>query len=157
MAEALARRIAPEGMEIASAGYNPSGEINPLAIEVMREIGLDISGAKSASFSEFKAEELDVVITLCADASDECALALPGHPTQVDWRIDDPVAGELATFRKIRDQVAGLVENLFERGYLKALTWANKKANLILNSLSEGIIVHDINRRISYLDRKSVV
>jgi PAS domain S-box-containing protein len=152
MAEALARRIAPEGMEIASAGYNPSGEINPLAIEVMREIGLDISGAKSASFSEFKAEELDVVITLCADASDECALALPGHPTQVDWRIDDPVAGELATFRKIRDQVAGLVENLFERGYLKALTWANKKANLILNSLSEGIIVHDINRRISYFN-----
>ena len=158
MAEGFARALAPDGVVIVSAGTQPAENLHPLACKVMAEAGVDISAQATKGFSELPLGAIDVVVTLCSSAAKECSLMLPGHPTQVDWNLPDPAAArgteseKLAVFRKTRDKIKQLVDDLFDHGYLKALTWANNKASLILNSLSEGIIAHDMDRHIVFFN-----
>lgn len=158
MAEGFAKVRAPEGVKVLSAGTRPAKEVHPMAIEVMAEVGIDISRQFLKAFSDLRVHNVDVVITLCASAAEECAPLLPGHPPRVDWDLPDPAAvkgslkEKLAAFRQTRDTISQLVNDLFARGYLKALSWDNHKANLVLNSLSEGIIAHDMNRRITFFN-----
>ncbi|MFH0910520.1 MAG: sigma 54-interacting transcriptional regulator, partial [Planctomycetota bacterium] len=156
MAEGFARARMPEGVSVASAGYSVADSVHPLAVEVMAEIGIDISRQTPKSFSYLSPQELDVVICMCQSSARECSMLLPGQPPQVNWDLPDPrdVSGDhdslRASFRRVRDMIRRLVEDLFDRGYLQALTSSHRKAHLILDSLSEGIIAHDLKRRIFY-------
>ena len=158
MAEGFARAIAPDGITIVSAGTQPAKEIHPLAYTVMAEVGVDISTQSTKNFSKLSLGAIDVVVTLCSSAAKECALMLPGQPTQVNWSLPDPAsvqggeAEQLEAFRQSRDQIRQLVNDLFERGYLKALVWVNNKANLIMDTLSDGIIAHDMDRHIVFFN-----
>lgn len=88
IAEALLRGMAPGAVEVASAGSHPK-PIDPLAIEVLAERGIDISGARSKSIEEFRGRRFDHVITLCDKVREVCP-EFPGRPTTAHWSIEDP-------------------------------------------------------------------
>lgn len=109
MAEGLARAMLRKDVEILSAGSKPS-TVNRNAIEVMAEIGIDISGHRSKSIDEVDAAAVDLVITLCAE---EICPVLPGRVRRLHWPIPDPASTDPAIspeqmqsrFRSARDQI----------------------------------------------------
>ena len=109
MAEGLLRHDYGERFEAFSAGVEPSS-VRPLAIEAMRELGIDISGQRSKSVDEFSGEEFDYVITVCDNANQRCPI-FPGKTKRIHWSFEDPAAAtgdeaaQLAVFRRVRDQI----------------------------------------------------
>lgn len=109
MAEGFIRSEGGDRFEVHSAGTRPSA-VNPLAVEVMREVGVDISGHRSKSVREYEGEEFDYVITVCEGAAEECP-RFPGRTRRVHWSFEDPAAAEgdrderLQAFRRVRDQI----------------------------------------------------
>lgn len=109
MAEGLLRHDAGERFEVKSAGVAPT-KVRPEAIEVMCEIGIDISGHRSKSVDEFTNEEFDYVITVCDNANEQCPI-FPGKTERIHWSFEDPAAAvgdneaKLAVFRHVRDQI----------------------------------------------------
>ena len=91
MAEALLKKMAGDRFEVESAGLEP-GKLNPLAVEVMKEIGLDISGNQTKSaFELFKEGKLYTqVITVCDETSAEQCPFFPGITTRLHWSFADP-------------------------------------------------------------------
>ena len=109
MAEGLLRHDEGSRFEVASAGVEPT-RVRPEAIEVMREIGIDISDHHSKSVDEFTGQDFDYVITVCDNANERCPI-FPGHTERIHWSFDDPAAVKgdsetrLNTFRRIRDEI----------------------------------------------------
>ncbi len=110
MAEGLLRHVAGDRFEVVSAGTEPS-TVNPLAIAVMREIGIDISGHRSKSVGGFLREHFAYVITVCNSANERCPI-FPFAVMRLHWPLDDPAAAQgseqerLAVFRRVRDEIA---------------------------------------------------
>ena len=102
MAEGFARNLGEGIIESYSAGSRPSGKINPEAIRVMRELGIDISSRRSKGFDQLSVKEFDFVITL--GCQDTC----PFVPAKqhIDWSIDDPKGKDVEFFRQVRDTIA---------------------------------------------------
>jgi arsenate reductase len=109
MAEGLLRHEAGDRFEVASAGVEPT-RVRHETIEVMREIGIDISHHRSKSVDEFTAQEFDYVITVCDNANERCPI-FPGNTERIHWSFDDPAAAEgdadasLKEFRRVRDEI----------------------------------------------------
>jgi len=109
MAEGFLRNMARDRFEVYSAGVKPT-VVNPLAIKVMAEIGIDISKHRSKSVMEFIDQNFDYVITVCGNAQKTCPVFLGEHE-KIHWDIEDPAAIEgpeedrLSVFRKIRDRI----------------------------------------------------
>ena len=109
MAEGLLRHDAGDRFEVLSAGIYPS-YVRPLAIDAMREVGIDISGQRSKSVEEFADQEIDYVITVCDHANEVCP-AFPAKTKRIHWSISDPVAAwgddeaQLQAFRVARDDI----------------------------------------------------
>jgi len=109
MAEGLLRHDAGDRFEVASAGTHPT-RVRPEAIEVMKEIGIDISGHHSKSVDEFAGRDFDLVLTVCDNARETCPI-YPGHGNRLHHSFEDPAAVEgsqetkLAAFRKVRDEI----------------------------------------------------
>ncbi|MBF0486257.1 MAG: arsenate reductase ArsC [Candidatus Omnitrophica bacterium] len=109
MAEGALRHFRGHDFEVFSAGTRPSG-VNPLAIKVMKEIGIDISAQRSKHVSEFKGQKFDAVITVCDNAKELCQI-FPGATTMMHWPFPDPPHEEkespavLAAFRSVRDMI----------------------------------------------------
>ncbi|MGK7915536.1 MAG: arsenate reductase, glutathione/glutaredoxin type [Prochloraceae cyanobacterium] len=110
MAEGFARTLGEGKISVTSSGLEAS-QVNPTAIEVMSEIDLDISEQTSKPLSNFKAEDYDIVISLCG-----CGVNLPEEwvvrEVFQDWQLDDPDGQPIATFRRVRDEVKERVEKL---------------------------------------------
>jgi len=108
MAEGLLRHLGQSQYEVHSAGTSPIG-VSPLAIEVMREIGIDISGHRSKSVAEFRGQPFATVITVCDSAAQACP-SFPGA-RRIHWSIQDPGAARgtheerREAFRRIRDEL----------------------------------------------------
>jgi arsenate reductase len=109
MAEGLLRHDAGDRFEVASAGVDPTS-VRPEAIEVMHQIGIDISGHRSKSVDEFAGQEFDYVITVCDNANQNCPI-FPGDTKRIHWSINDPASAEgdentrIAVFRRVRDEL----------------------------------------------------
>lgn len=109
MAEGLMRDLAGARHEVFSAGTKPVG-VNPLAIAVMRERGIDISRQRSKSVTEFGGQEFATVITVCDNANEQCPI-FPGAPQRLHWSLPDPAAvsgteqEKLQAFRAVRDDL----------------------------------------------------
>jgi len=120
MAEGLLRRLGGMRYEILSAGTKPVG-VNPLAIEVMREKGIDISTQRSKSVAEFTGQKFATVITVCDNAAEECPV-FPGAPQRVHWSLTDPAAvsgakeEKLGAFRKVRDDLERRIQSFVNSG-----------------------------------------
>lgn len=110
MAEAFLRAAAKGRFEVASAGSKPAGYIHPLAVKVMAELRIDISGARSKHLSEFLARPVETVITICGSADQACPI-FPGQSNRYHWPFADPShfvgteEAKLAAFRQTRDQL----------------------------------------------------
>ena len=119
MAEGLFRALGRE-VEVYSAGTAPSS-VHPKAIEVMKEIGIDISAHRSKGIDEVPARAIDTVVTLCAEAG---ACPLPAiDAARLHWPVDDPAAAAgteeevRAAFRRARDAIrAGVLDLVRPRG-----------------------------------------
>lgn len=113
MAEGLARSLAPD-VRVSSAGRDPAG-VNPLAVKVLAEIGIDISHHRSKGLDAVDLGSVDAVITLCAD---EVCPPLPRPTPHLHWPLEDPtaVAGDEAdrteAFRRVRDELRRRLEPL---------------------------------------------
>lgn len=115
IAEGLLRDMAGDRFEVMSAGVAPS-HVRPEAIEVMREIGIDISDHRSKSVDAFIGRPFDYVITVCDNANQQCPI-FPGKSERIHWSIDDPAettgneAERLAAFRSARDELRARLES----------------------------------------------
>jgi glutathione/glutaredoxin type arsenate reductase len=112
MAEAFARTLGEGKIGVTSSGLE-SSFVDPKTIEIMSEIGIDISNQKSKPLSDFNPEDYDAVISLCG-----CGVNLP--PEWVtrdifeDWQLEDPEGKDIETFRRIREEVKERVIKLIE-------------------------------------------
>jgi len=117
MAEGILRHLMGNEFEVFSAGVRPS-VVNPIAIKVMAEIGIDISGHRSKSLDEFQGMNFDFVITTC-DAARETCPVFPGKARHLHWGFNDPatVRGSeeeiLSAFRKVRDEIKSRIQEEF--------------------------------------------
>jgi arsenate reductase len=115
MAEGIARSLAPPGVKVWSAGSRPT-TVRPEAIAVLREIGIDITGHRSKDVGVIRVEEVDLVVTLCAE--EVCPIFL-GNAPRLHWGLPDPAAVEgpeeerLAAFRQTRDELRRRIPALF--------------------------------------------
>ncbi len=114
LAEALARRIAPPGTMVLSAGSNP-WRVHPMAVRVLDEVGIDISRARSKGIDEIHIERAGLVVTLCAE---EVCPVVPGSVRRLHWPLPDPAEawGEeemLQRFRETRDLLTEKLGELF--------------------------------------------
>ncbi len=110
MAEGLLRALAGEQFEVFSAGTEPKGRILPEVQEAMREIGIDVSGQRSKSVMEYLGKAVFAhVITVCADAEENCPAVFLNMGTHEHWPFDDPAKfndeTRLARTRRVRDQI----------------------------------------------------
>jgi arsenate reductase (thioredoxin) len=109
MAEGLMREMGGNNFEVASAGVSPT-QVRSEAVEVMKEIGIDISQHFSKAVDRFVADNFDYVITVCDNANEHCPV-FPGHAQRIHWSFEDPAqvegdeATKLSAFRTIRDQI----------------------------------------------------
>ena len=110
MAAGLLRHLAENRAKVFSAGSKPANELNPLAVEAMAEIGIDISQNSPMLFDESLMEEVDIVVTM--GCGDTCPI-LPGK-NYLDWQLDDPADQKIEKVRTIRDQIENKVRLLIE-------------------------------------------
>jgi arsenate reductase len=109
MAEGLMKSLGTGQWEVKSAGVL-SSFVHPMAIQVMKEIGIDISHQTSKSVEQFLHEDFDFIITLCDYAATLCP-TFPGQGKRLHWPFEDPASAigtneqRLTVFRKIRDQI----------------------------------------------------
>ena len=110
MAEGILRASAGDSLDVQSAGSKPAGYVHPLAIQVMKEIGIDISGHRSKHLDEFLQQKIETVITVCGNADQACPM-FPGQVNRHHWGFEDPAKAEgtdeekLAVFRRVRDEI----------------------------------------------------
>ncbi|WP_327090355.1 arsenate reductase ArsC [Nonomuraea sp. NBC_01738] len=108
MAAGWLRHLAGDRVEVRSAGSAPADQINPVAVEAMREVGIDITAAQPKVLTPDAVEASDVVITMgCGDV---CPI-FPGKRYE-DWKLDDPAGQGLEAVRPIRDEIKAQVEKL---------------------------------------------
>jgi arsenate reductase (thioredoxin) len=114
MAEGYLRHVAADQFTAMSAGIEPQG-LNPLAVEVMREVGIDISGQTSKDVVSLLGQYVPYVITVCDNARERCPI-FPGTWKFLHWSFDDPAAAlgtqeeRIAVFRRVRDEIIRHIE-----------------------------------------------
>lgn len=110
MAEGFARVLGEAKITASSSGLEAS-HVDPIAVQVMAEIGIDISNQTSKALSEFNSQDYDAVISLCG-----CGVNLPEEwvlrEVFQDWQLEDPEEQDIEKFRIVRDQVKERVEQL---------------------------------------------
>jgi len=109
MAEAFFNSLAPEGMSAISAGTQPSQELNPVAVEVMAELGIDISSQRPKLLTPEMIASADRVISMGCGVAESCPVGLT---MAEDWLLDDPAGQPIEKVREIRDQIRCRVEAL---------------------------------------------
>jgi arsenate reductase (thioredoxin) len=108
MAEGFARHYGGDKILTFSAGSRPAGFVAPLAIEVMKEKGIDISQHYSKGIEELPRQSFDYVITM--GCGDECPWVKGAH--RLDWQIADPIGKPIKFFRQVRDEIEEKVKAL---------------------------------------------
>jgi arsenate reductase len=115
LAEGILRAAAGDLLDVQSAGSKPAGYVHPLAIQVMQEIGIDISGHHSKHMDEFLKQPVETVVTVCGNADQACPM-FPGQLNRHHWGFDDPAHAvgtdeeKLVVFRRVRDEIKRVFE-----------------------------------------------
>lgn len=108
MAAGFARELSQGKVNIFSGGSEPADQVNPVAVDAMREVGIDISQYQPQRFTDDLLHEVDVVVTM--GCGDTCPY-IPGKK-YLDWPLDDPKGKPLDEIRRIRDDIKSRVEDL---------------------------------------------
>jgi arsenate reductase len=121
LAEGILRRAGGDLFDVHSAGSQPAGYVHPMAIGVMNEIGIDISGHQSKHVGDYLARRVDTVITVCGQADQNCPV-FPGRVRRHHWPFEDPAHARggneeiLSIFRRVRDEIRRVFE-AYAAGY----------------------------------------
>ena len=111
MAEGIARSLLPDTVKVSSAGSQPT-RVRPLAVEALKEIGIDISRQRSKGLDTIDKDSVDLVITLCHY---QVCPYFPGRVEQLHWPLDDPAAEDnLDAYRRTRDELTVRLKRLFQ-------------------------------------------
>ncbi len=110
MAEALFRKYMPKGFEAISAGTKPSAQVNPIVLQAMKEIGIDIENQTPKNISQQIIDESEQAINMGCIDNDSCPALF--MKDVLDWQIPDPKGKSIEEVRKIRDQIEIKVINL---------------------------------------------
>ncbi|MFC6202950.1 arsenate reductase (thioredoxin) [Lactiplantibacillus nangangensis] len=116
MAEGFAKQLLPADWTIQSAGVEVHG-LNPKAVQVMAEVGIDISAQQSTLIDPDYLQHCDLVVTLCGDARDRCPVT-PPSVKKLHWPLPDPAqatgdeAAQLVVFRQVRDEIKTRIQQL---------------------------------------------
>ena len=122
MAEGILRHYGGSRFEVFSAGTKPSS-VNPIAIQVVKEIGIDISGHRSKHVDEFKGQTFDYVVTVCNNAKESCPF-FPGNTKRLHWEFPDPPHGQEVTpevldrFREVRNLICERFKIVAAKGFV---------------------------------------
>ena len=125
LAECLINDLGGGKWKAFSAGSHPTGKVNPLSLEILREMGHSTEGLRSKSWDEFAlpdAPQMDLVITVCDNAAGEVCPIWPGHPAKVHVGFPDPADAEgsheecLAVFRSVYGMINAKIRKLIELG-----------------------------------------
>jgi arsenate reductase (thioredoxin) len=122
MAEAWLNHLCGEHFAAESAGLEP-GKLNPLAVAVMREVGIDISGKKTRAVSDVlkSGQSFSYVVTVCDETSAERCPIFPGATTRLHWGFEDPARAQgtdeqkISFFRRVRDEIRSQIEEFCSR------------------------------------------
>jgi PAS domain S-box-containing protein len=140
----LAQDYSNENVEIASAGlYNEAlPEMTRTALDRMHIPAFD-----RVTFESISGQTFDLVVVLGLLTSQQCPL-FQGVPPVIHWKIIEPQSGEFALWQQLSNELRMLLSSLFEHGFLKALQRQSTYLGSVIDSLQEGIIAHDLNRKI---------
>jgi arsenate reductase len=121
MAEGVVNHYLGDDWQAYSAGTDPASYVHPLAVQVMSELGIDISRHRSKSTEEFREYEFDTVVTVCDDAAENCPVWLGnGHKVHIGFVDPARVTGSdeehLAIFRQVRDEIRREMFELLANG-----------------------------------------
>src|SRR6266849_6645239 len=114
MAEGFLRHLGGDRFEVFSAGTEAT-QVRPLAIQVMAELGIDISGQESKTLDRYLGEPFEEVITVCDTAAETCPV-FPGASHRRHWSLEDPSKAtgseteQLAVYRRVRDEIRARIE-----------------------------------------------
>jgi PAS domain S-box-containing protein len=155
MAEGLARRAGDDSISALSAASEPAHP-HPLACEVMREIGVELSELTLRTPLDVEVLSFDLVVTL-GDVDPSYRLILPGMPPHFHWDLPTLSDGggrdvQLGGFRAVRDRLEAKINELLGADTLPGLRIARRNLELILDSLADGVMAHTMNRRIFYFN-----
>ena len=121
MAEYLFPLLSDGRWSAVSAGSNPSGYVHPKAIEVMQELGVDLSVGISEHVDRYREDKFDLIVTVCDNAAEQCPV-FPGETPVVHWPFEDPADASgteehiTQCFRSIRDQISARIQAYLETG-----------------------------------------
>ncbi len=110
MAEGFFNKIAPEGYRAISAGTKPVSQINPIAVEAMKEVGIDISNQKSKDITEDMMRNSTKIVNMGCMEKESCPTLFLHN--LIDWNIEDPKGKSIEKVREIRDQIEQRVKEL---------------------------------------------
>lgn len=110
MATGFARAYADSDLEVFSGGSKPSEEVNPVAVQAMAEVGIDIAGEQPRRWSDSQIRSAEVVVTM--GCGDECPV-FPGV-RYVDWELTNPAGRAIEAVRPIRDEIEQMVKGLLK-------------------------------------------
>ena len=178
MAEGFGRSLDTENLEVLSAGVTAS-HVHPKAMQVMQEVGIDISKYTSKAVPDLVQKNFDLVISLCDEANKYSRFLLEadllkhdgeqhpksavsiGAPIHIYWPIDDPseVEGDdqriLNAFRAARDEINKRIRILVEHEYLKAFVEQRRLFDHLADLIDDGLVAHDDSRNIFLFNRKA--
>jgi len=175
MAEGLLRSLGGDRVETASAGLRADG-VHSRTIQVMDEIGLDLSHHESKAVDDLERKTWDVVVTLCDPARELCIAAsaptrtdpeqraathqaLAGNPYLLHWNIADPAKAEgaheqiLQAFRAARDEIRQRLAVFIDHGYMTALSEERHARRQLLDGLTDGVLIHDDQQVFQVMNR----
>ena len=151
------QKLKGKGFRVFSINTGNVDKIDPNIQSIMNEIGVSLSKPKILSELPFKT--IDIFVSLVSKDIDEKSLFLPGYPTRIKLNIsasiikDIKVKNDISGYRLLRDEIEKMIGNLCDMNYLGALVDATNTTHFILDSLGEGIIAHDMDRKITYFNK----
>ncbi len=143
LAEAYLNSAGKGRFRAFSAGSQPAGQVNPLALELLQKNRLDTSGLRSKNWGEFAAPgapRMDFVFTVCDNAAGEACPLWPGQPVSAHWGVDDPAAAE------------GSLEER-QRAFMLAFSALSTRINLFLNLPLEKLDRLELQQRLQDVGR----
>jgi len=161
MAEGFAKAYSPAGVDIFSAGTRSGNAVNPLAVDIMKKYDIDISVSAPISSAEVRTVDFDLVIVF-SEQTVAHHENFRGLPSIVNWNVVSDSFGALSESKqeafiiKAADKIRQLVDDLFASGYFSAFSLKKINTDNMFNSLSEGLLAHDLERKIFYFSDKAV-
>jgi PAS domain S-box-containing protein len=155
MAEGFARSLAGKGIQIYSAGCDSADPVHPLVIDVMQEFGVDISKQIPSLLSDLNENHFDLSISLCSQVQ-AAQYTTARVPAIIEWDIEHPLNGTVKKgdlkkrLRQCAERIKTMVSDLFNQGYYDAFLAQQNNLNSVLNSFSDAVIAHDMERRIFF-------